>query len=230
MRPAWDEYDAYLFDIDGTLLHCTDAVHYFAFCDALTGITGHPMNLDGVTTHGNVDTGILRDALTRSGLAEDVWRGKLEQAKESMRRQVEKNKGDLRAEPTPRAEELLQHLHGKGAKLGIATGNLEAIGRLKLAHCGLLQHFDFGGWSDAYEYRKDVFAHALTKARKVAGREATVCVVGDTPADVDAAQANGLDVIAVATGTYTAEQLASRNPTFCINSFADLLVPAVAEN
>ena len=22
---AWDEYDAYLFDIDGTLLHCTDA-------------------------------------------------------------------------------------------------------------------------------------------------------------------------------------------------------------
>ena len=186
------------------------------------------MDLDGVVTHGNVDTGILRDALIRSGLAEDVWRGKLEQAKESMRRQVEKNKADLRAEATPRAKEVLQHLHSRGAKLGIATGNLEAIGRLKLAHCGLLQHFDFGGWSDAYEYRKDVFAHALSRARTVAGRDAAVCVVGDTPADVHAAQANGLDVVAVATGTYTAEQLAQTNPTFCIHSFNDLLPPASA--
>ena len=42
---AWDSYDAYLFDIDGTLLNCTDAVHYFAFCDTLTMLARRPLNL-----------------------------------------------------------------------------------------------------------------------------------------------------------------------------------------
>ena len=33
MRPGfrWDSADAFLFDIDGTLLNSRDAVHYFAF-------------------------------------------------------------------------------------------------------------------------------------------------------------------------------------------------------
>ena len=55
------------FDIDGTLLHCTDAVHYFAFCEALKSVAGQSMTLEGVTAHGNVDTGILRDALPAGG-------------------------------------------------------------------------------------------------------------------------------------------------------------------
>jgi phosphoglycolate phosphatase len=54
---AWDEFDAYLFDIDGTLINCRDAVHYFAFCESLTRIAGRPMNLDGVVAHGNTDAG-----------------------------------------------------------------------------------------------------------------------------------------------------------------------------
>ena len=145
---TWDTYDAYLFDIDGTLLHCTDAVHYFAFCDALTAIAGRPMNLDGVIAHGNVDTGILRDALLLAGLPEATWQPQLGQAREAMRIQVEKHKEDLCAQPTPGAAELLQYLRARGAKLGVATGNLEAIGRLKLAHCGLLQYFDFAGGRD----------------------------------------------------------------------------------
>lgn len=222
---AWDAYDAYLFDVDGTLLHCTDAVHYFAFCNALTGIAGRAMNLDGVVAHGNVDTGILRDALVRSGISEELWRPKLEAAKSGMRVEVEANKRDLRTEPTPRAEELLQHLQRRGAKLGVATGNLEAIGRLKLADCGLLGYFDFAGWSDSFEYRKEVFGHALEKARMVAGPQASVCVVGDTPADVQAAKANHLDVVAVATGIFTLEQLSFEEPTWCIRSFAELLEP-----
>src|SRR5579863_9132392 len=60
---SWDSFDAYLFDIDGTLLHCRDAVHYFAFCEVLTSIAGRALTLDGVATHGNTDMGIVRDAL-----------------------------------------------------------------------------------------------------------------------------------------------------------------------
>ena len=71
---AWDEFDAYLFDIDGTLINCRDAVHYFAFCEALTRIAGRPTNLDGVVAHGNTDVGILRDALHLAKVPDEAWR------------------------------------------------------------------------------------------------------------------------------------------------------------
>ncbi len=106
--------------------------------------------------------------------------------------------------------------------LGVATGNLEGIGRLKLTHCGLLERFDFGGYSDKYEYRRDVFSAALGKARALAGTEASVCVVGDTPEDVKAARANGLHVIAVATGIYSFDELFVQQPDWCLRSLSEL--------
>ena len=220
---AWDGYDAYLFDIDGTLLHCTDAVHYFAFCDALSAVAGKAMNLDGVVAHGNVDTGILRDAFARAGVAEAVWRPHLPAMREAMCAQVERNRSQLRAHALPCVRDVLEHLRQKGAVLGVATGNLQSIGKLKLAHCGLLDFFDFGSYSDGFEYRTDVFALALRQARTLAGEGAAVCVVGDTPADVQAARANGCDVVAVATGIYSAAQLAAESPTFCIGSLGELM-------
>lgn len=223
---AWDAYDAYLFDIDGTLLNCRDAVHYFAFCDTLHMLSGLPLNLDGVVAHGNTDVGILRDALRLAGVPDDVWRPRLDEARTRMCRHVQEHKADFQITVLPFVAEVLEHLHAKGAVLGVATGNLRGIGEAKLAHCELLRHFDFGGYSDSFEFRKDVFAAALEHARNLAGTDAAVCVIGDTPIDVQAAHSNGLDVIAVATGIYSREQLQVQQPELCIDSFADLLTQA----
>ena len=223
LQRLWDEYDAYLFDIDGTLLNCTDAVHYFAFCESLTKVAGRPLNLDGVVTHGNVDVGILRDALARAGVPESQWRPRLAEMKRAMGAFVERDQGDLRAEVLPFVREALTHLRGRGAVLGVATGNLEAIGRAKLGHCGLLDSFQFGGYSDDFEYRPDVIAAAVVQARAIAGSAASVCVVGDTPEDVRAAKANGLAVIAVATGLYSLEQLTVEEPDICVRSLGALV-------
>ena len=57
-----------------------------------------------------------------------------------------------------------------------------------------------------------------------AGREgAKICVVGDTPRDIDAARANFLSVIAVATGKYSFDELLSYRPEACVSSLKDLL-------
>ena len=222
-RCAWDEYDAYLFDIDGTLLHCSDAVHYFAFCDAISRLAGRPLNLDGVTAHGNTDVGILRDALHLAGVPEEQWRPKLDETRAEMCRFAEQRSADLCVAVLPAVREVLDHLRARGAVLGVATGNLEGIGRLKLGRCSLLEFFDFGGYSDAFEFRRDVFAAALKTARGMAGDTARVCVVGDTPEDVRSARANGLDVTAVATGIYSFEQLQSENPDRCLHSLTELI-------
>jgi phosphoglycolate phosphatase-like HAD superfamily hydrolase len=227
-RP-WDSFDAYLFDIDGTLINCTDAVHYFAFCDALETLSGRPLNLDGVTAHGNTDVGILRDALTLAEVPESHWRPLLAETRQGMGRFVDARKAELCTNVLPSAAKVLRHLRARGAVLGVATGNLEAIGKLKLANCGLLELFDFGGWSDEFEYRADVFRSALAKARELAGANASVCVLGDTPEDIRAAHSNGLEVIAVSTGIYDRDQLAAGGPELLIGSLSELLpVPAEA--
>jgi phosphoglycolate phosphatase-like HAD superfamily hydrolase len=220
-RP-WDAFDGYLFDIDGTLLNCTDAVHYFAFCDALTKVAGRPLNLDGVVTHGNVDAAILRDAFARGGVDEALWRPRLDEIRDCMGAQVEANRGQLRIQVLPGVRALLAHLRARGAVLSTATGNFARIGEAKLQQCGLRPFFDLGGWSDGCESRAEVFRTALVKLRKRLRTGAAVCAVGDTPADVQAARANGLEVIAVATGIYSREKLKAERPNLLVGSLAEL--------
>lgn len=223
-RP-WDDFDAYLFDIDGTLIHCADAVHYFAFCDVLSSVGGRPLNLDGVRTHGNTDVGILRDAFATAGIAEGIWRYRLSELRERLCLRVEEQKGNLCVKVLPQVREVLSHLRSKGAVLSIATGNLERVGKQKLAAAGILDQFHMGTWSDAFEYRVDVLRYAVEQIRCNTHRGATVLAIGDTPADIIAAKSNHLPVIAVATGVYTYDQLTAHEPSLCIHSMADLLQP-----
>jgi phosphoglycolate phosphatase-like HAD superfamily hydrolase len=226
LQRAWDEYDAYLFDIDGTLLNCTDAVHYFAFAEALGSLAGRPLNLDGITVHGNTDVGILRDALNLAGVPQEQWRPNLAATRDAMCRFVKERTQDLAITLLKGVVPVLKHLRARGAKLGVATGNLEGIGRTKLQHIDLLQYFDFGAYSDAYEFRSDVFRSGAEKARELAGGEAAICVFGDTPLDVQAARENRLDVIAVATGIFSYETLQAEAPDRCLHSLEELLPPA----
>ncbi len=221
----WDAFDAYLFDIDGTLLHCRDAVHYFGFCNVLSDIVGRPMSLDGVMTQGNVDVGILRDALALAGMQEEAWRPRLPQIRQALSDYVITHKHEFDAAALPGVREVLTHLRGKQAVLGIATGNLGPIGQAKLEHVGLWEFFTIHGWSDEFETRADVFRGAVAKVKETAGEQVSLCVFGDTPTDVAAARANHLAVIAVTTGIYEAEDFASCPPDLLLRSFKDLLPP-----
>jgi phosphoglycolate phosphatase len=221
-RP-WDTFDAYLFDIDGTLIHCTDAVHYFAFCSVLSFVAGKPINLDGVVTHGNTDVGILRDAFALAGVPEDRWRVQLPEMRNKMCSFVNDKRQEICVNVLPQVRRVLEHLSERGAKLGVATGNLEEIGKRKLEAAQILGMFHFGGWSDAFEHRSDVFRAAGEIARFHAGPSAAIVVVGDTPADVQAARRNGLEVIAVASGIYKFEELQMERPELCIRSFEELM-------
>ncbi len=223
LNRAWDAYDAYLFDIDGTLLVSDDAVHYLAFCHALEILSERSMNLDGVTTHGNTDIGILRDALALGGFHEERWRQNLDQACAAMGSFVLAHKEELRVRLLPEVYNILNHLQQRGAILGVATGNLKIIGRLKLASAGILDFFTAGSYSDRYEHRKDVFRHALLSVREQIGSKGRVCFIGDTPEDVRAAKCNGEDMIAVATGVYTFEELLAEHPNKCCKSLTELL-------
>jgi phosphoglycolate phosphatase-like HAD superfamily hydrolase len=97
------------------------------------------------------------------------------------------------------------------------------IGWIKVERAGLREWFRFGGFSDHFPDRSDLVGQAAKKARELAGAQASVCVVGDTPRDIQAAHANSLPVIAVATGHFSFDELREYRPEVCTTTLADLL-------
>jgi phosphoglycolate phosphatase-like HAD superfamily hydrolase len=223
---------AYLFDIDGTLLNSRDGVHYNAFRNAIRQVWGVETRLDDVPVHGNTDLGIIRAVLEKAGQADKRVKG-LPRALELMRAEVEKNISGIHAELCPSVHELIEHLHGEGKILGAASGNLESIGWAKLTVAGLRPFFSLGSFSDTRERRADIFRHGIDQARALLGNgpeqdngDAVVCVIGDTPFDIQAARANNVPVVAVATGIYRYEELLSHEPDLCLHCCTDLFEPS----
>lgn len=226
----WDEQGAYLFDIDGTLLRSRDRIHFDSFSSSVRSVMGHELVFDGVTFSGNTDPGILRDAFRLARLEDAAWQPHLENVLENMRRDVAARRADMKLVMMPGVDKTLAHLQSKGAALGVATGNLEAIGWIKIEVLGLRHWFTFGGFSDNYDVRSDMIAHAISLAHQHAGPEATVCVVGDTPLDISAARANGLPTIAVATGNFSFDQLMEHEPEVCATTLEALLAELPTTN
>ncbi len=222
-RFRWDACDAYLFDIDGTLLRDPSRTHYHAFSEAVEAVLGHPLSLEGVHVQGSTDPAILRDALRAHTLDEAVWRPRFDEILKAISAVVANRASTMQLRIMPGVEETLRYLQGQGKLLGVATGNLEEIGWLKIDLAGLRSWFRFGGFSDACEERADMIAAAACTARSLCGPDAVLCVVGDTPSDIAAARSNGLPVIAVATGHSSFDELLAHRPDLCVTSLADLL-------
>jgi phosphoglycolate phosphatase-like HAD superfamily hydrolase len=219
----WTAAEAYLFDIDGTLLNCRDPVHYQAFRQATRQVLGIEPSLDGLQLHGNTDIGILRAALAREGLADAAFDAHLPHIVELMCAEVLRNREHLLAEACLSIRDLLVFLLDRGKLLGAASGNLEPIGWLKLEKAGLKSLLSFGAFAWPRESRAEIFRHGITLARQRLGHQASVYIVGDTPADIQAAKIVEAPVIAVATGIYSFSDLVACAPDACFASASDLL-------
>ncbi len=104
------------------------------------------------------------------------------------------------------------------------------------APLGLTEHLDLtiGAYGDVSEVRGDLVPVARLNAAARYGADfagrATV-LVGDTPMDVEAATVNGARCVAVATGSFTAEQLAAAGADVVLADLADtaLAVSAILD-
>jgi phosphoglycolate phosphatase len=220
---AWDAQDAYLFDIDGTLLRSRDRVHMDSLPASVRKVLGIEVSLEGVSLAGNTDTSILREACALAGVPPEVLEPQMAAILEGMCANVAGRRHELQPILMPGVEDTLKYLAERGATLGVATGNLEMIGWIKVERAGLREWFRFGGFSDRFPLRSDLIGNAAMKARELTNAQATVCVVGDTPRDIEAAHENSLPVIAVATGHFSFDELLEHKPEVCTTTLADLL-------
>ncbi len=219
----WNAADAYLFDIDGTLLNSRDGVHYNAFHNSVRQFFNISSKIDGVPLHGNTDLGIIRAVLRREGVTDVEIDARLPLMTAAMCDEVERNAAGLKPEVCPSVEELVRGLHRADKLLAVASGNLEKIAWKKLEAAGLRSYFAFGAFSDHCELRVEIVRAGIAEARRRLGSDASVFVVGDTPADIQAAHAAGAPVIAIATGIFSLEDLRPHAPELCVPCCTDLL-------
>ncbi len=201
--------EAVLFDIDGTLL-VTGGAGAVAWQRAFRELHGVDANIGEHTEAGMTDPEIaeivFREVIGREGTAAERaqaiagYLGHLADA-------VNESSG---YRVMPGIEALLPKLAERGVLLGLVTGNIESAAHIKLARAGLNRFFGFGGYGSDARDRVEVTRRALERGREVAGGKleaGDAISVGDTPRDVSAGHGIGIEVVGVATGSYTVEQL-----------------------
>ena len=215
--PTLPVADAYIFDIDGTLLVTKDLVHWNALHQAMIEAYGIDTSIEGIPYHGKTDLSILRAALAREGISDSEFEAKLPAAMAVVCREVETNHRKLAPEVCAGIVQLLESLKAMGKLIGVASGNLEAVGWHKIEAAGLRKFFTFGCFSDHRESRADIFRNALEFVTAQLGAGARACFIGDTPSDVEAARHVGAQILAVASGTFSFEELNACSPDLCVS-------------
>ncbi len=202
-----------LFDIDGTLLIGAADAHRDAILEALRVVHGvTDPEPGGLQVAGRTDTDIARLLLTRAGISAEHIDERADDLRiaacEAYGRLCP---GDLSATVAPGMSELLEQLAAReDARLSLVTGNYEPIARMKLAAAGIGSRFERGqgGFGSDHESRAELPAIARRRAGGAEPwpRERSL-LIGDTPRDIACARADGVRVLAIATGPYRADEL-----------------------
>lgn len=214
---------AVLFDIDGTIL-VTGGAGGVAWQCAFQELHGVEANIAEHTDAGMTDPEIaaivFREVIGREGSAEE--RAKAIGCYLKHLPDAVAESGGYRV--MPGVEELLERLIDAGALLGLVTGNIEAAAHIKLARASLNRFFSFGGYGSDSADRTEVTKAALGRGELVSGgvlADGACIAVGDTPRDVKAGHGAGIDVVGVATGSYSVEQLREAGADYALATVAD---------
>lgn len=210
-------------DIDGTLL-TTARAGVFAWEEAVRELTGREFELVQMRIAGLTDYQIAARTFETLGIDTDpqfVHRF-VDRYGELLPASLPRKQGKV----MPNVREILEHLRGRpDVRSYLLTGNTRAGARAKLTHYNLMQYFPDGAFAEDTGDRASIAVRALELAKQGgAVAEGRVFVVGDTPHDIECANAISARTIAVATGGYTIEELQPYHPWRVFNE-----LPAVDE-
>jgi phosphoglycolate phosphatase len=211
---------AVLFDIDGTIL-VTGGAGGVAWQRAFEELHGVDANVAEHTDAGMTDpeiaTIVFREVIGREGSQEERSKAIGSYLKHLPDAVAESNGYRV----MPGIEQLLPRLIEAGVLLGLVTGNIEAAAHIKLARARLNRFFSFGGYGSDSADRTAVTEAALARGALVSGgtlADGACIAIGDTPRDVTAGHGAGIEVVGVATGSYSVEQLGEAGADYALSS------------
>jgi phosphoglycolate phosphatase len=183
----------------------------------------------GVRVAGGTDRALARALIERLGVADDEA---IERVIASYLEHLAVVLKTRRYRPVGDVAGAVATLRARGARVGVATGNVRAGARLKLASAGLASTFDLsmGGFGCDAEPRAEIVRIAAERcgAEPADGACAPrIVVVGDTEQDVRAARAVGARIVGVAMSAAAHRELAAAGADAIVRTCGDELVNAI---
>ena len=212
-----------LFDIDGTLISSAGA-DVESLKLVLAERFGIEDDLHDIEIAGMTDSGIVISILKKHRIPEthENVSAFLDSYVHFLSQELPRRQGTL----LPGVLELLERLKTRpNLVLALLTGNVSRGAQLKLEHYGVWHFFEFGAFADDHHDRNKLGGFARTRAREKHGREFSpeeTDVIGDTPRDIACGKAFGARTIAIATGTWSREDLAKHQPNFLFDDLSNV--------
>lgn len=192
------KYDAVLFDLDGTLSESGEGI---LWC---VRKTIEDLNI-------TVPEGFELGSFIGPPLADSFYRLGLDDEGVKLGVKTYKSYYDAKGKYMNKAysgiKELLERLHKKGMKLGVATSKYELFARQIVENIGLLQYFDFisGATANAERQKKiDVLNYGIKNLGIISDR---AVLIGDTKFDAEGARLCGCGFVGVLYGYGTREEM-----------------------
>lgn len=214
-----------LFDIDGTLIRKSGPQHKEALEHAVGRVLRVRASLDGIPTHGMLDTDLVTAMGRRAGApVKEIREAMPAIIASAEQRYARRGPGPLTRRVCPGVRTLLRRLESRGIPLLLVTGNFPRIGWKKLELAGLKGYFLGGAFAGMSSTRSGLARLALRTARQQGWAHANthVALVGDSPNDIRAAHANGIRSVAVSTGIDSSEQLSAHSPHVLVETLVQL--------
>ncbi|MEB3371445.1 HAD family hydrolase [Saccharopolyspora mangrovi] len=200
-----------LWDVDHTLIDSL-GLGGAAYRQIFPEVTGQPVRepalMDGRTDLGTIDQMLRSHDIEPTGELVAAMTAALAGVFDEVRAELAE-KGRV----LPGAREALATFDGDPAvHQSVLTGNTAEVARIKLGAFGLLGHFDLdiGAFGDDHLLRGGLVPVARGRAARKLGIDFAperIVLIGDTLNDVRAAHESGARLIAVATGSYSADEL-----------------------
>lgn len=191
---------------------------------AATKAAGRPITTEGVPVAGSLDRDIVRLMLSQANVAEKRIGQLMPVIVAEAQRHYPRICPDLRHRITPGMRSFLARLKRSEIACGLVTGNLSRIGWHKMKQAGLRQYFRFGAFAEMGRTRGELVRLAMEQARRQGWLTGPrpVYLVGDHLNDIRAAKENQIQIISVATGPMTRQELAQFSPDFLLDDIRGL--------
>lgn len=206
-----------LFDVDGVLIKEGTFINRYSV--AIKKVFNVSVDIKRITTSGKTDTLILLELAQSVGISESEVKRHINKLRNSAIEYVKKHIYKTKIYTKDGVKSLLNELKNKGYLLGLVTGNLKKIAKIKLEKINLYQFFDLGGFGDTLIPRNKIIKEVIEKAKI---SKNNVFYFGDSPLDVMAGKDVGIKTIAVATGNYSTKDLQKLNPDFVFENLSNL--------
>lgn len=214
-----------LFDVDQTLLS-TAGGDRLALNTAFQEMFGVEDGFEGIDFAGRMDLSIVGDAFNKWSISNSSKSGTMARFKQSYVSYLESVlDGWTKGREYPGVRTLLDLLSQReDIHLGLTTGNFREAAFVKLRKYGLDHYFSEGGFGGDSTERSEIVALGIERCQAQCGitfPKDRICVIGDSPRDVQAGRANGIKTVAVATGFSSEGELRRHGPTHVFSDLSD---------